>query len=202
MDMPSFAIGHRHHPERFDAVAFPRAALVAWLLVALIAGGCASGGAGGSSAPAGSKTFVSERYAFTIVLPPGASARGSTADWDANCLCGLANPAWDVAKVDGRTFAIGSKEVDATMGLAQWQAMMVELAPASCTDSNPPADATLDGEEARTWTASCYDGNAIKLAVLHGGRGYMVLFDSPTSAAWDDSWRAFDTLIGSFRFDS
>ncbi|HEX7172330.1 MAG TPA: hypothetical protein VF365_06975 [Candidatus Limnocylindria bacterium] len=200
--MPSFAIGCGHRPERIDAVAAPRATLVAYLLVALVAGGCVSAGTGGSSAPAGSHTFVSERYAFTIQVPPGASPRGSTVDWDATCLCGLANPAWDAAKVDGRTFAIGAVEVDATMDLAQWQAMMVELAPAICTDSAPAAEATLDGEEALTWTASCSDGNAIKLAVLHGGRGYMVLFDSPTSEDWDDRWRAFDTLIGSFRFES
>lgn len=88
------------------------------------------------------------------------------------------------------------------MALAHWQAMMVELAPAICTDSKPPAEATLDGEEALTWTATCSDGDAIKLAVLHGGRGYMVLFDSPTSENWDDRWRAFDALIGSFRFES
>lgn len=200
--MPSFAIGRRHRPERNDAVASPRAALVVCLLVALVAGACASGGSGGSSASAGSQTFVSDRYDFTVVLPRGASTRGSTVDWDASCLCGLANPAWDVATVDGRTLAIGAAEVDATMALAQWQAMMVELAPAICTDSDPPAEATLDGEKALTWTASCFDGNAIKLAVLHGGRSYMVLFDSPTSEEWDDRWRAFDTLIGLFRFGS
>lgn len=172
------------------------------MLLTLVAVGCASAGTAGSSAPGESQTFVSERYAFSIQLPPGASARGSSVDWDASCLCGLANPAWDVVKVDGRTFAIGAVEVDATMDLARWQAMMVELAPSICTDSDPPAEATLDGEQALTWTASCPDGNAIKLGVLHGGRGYMVLFDSPTSEDWDDRWRAFDTLIRSFRFAS
>jgi hypothetical protein len=123
--------------------------------------------------------------------------------WWLGCelLCGLANPAWDVASVDGRTFAIGAAEVDATIDLARWQAMMVDLAPAICTDSDPPTGAALGGVEALTWTASCSDGNAIKLALLHAGRGYMVLFDSPTSAEWDDNWRAFETLIDSFRFE-
>ena len=78
---------------------------------------------------------------------------------------------------------------------------MFKLAPAPCTDSDPPTETTLGGENALTWTATCSDGNAIKLAVLHGRRGYMMLFDSPTDADWEDNWRAFNTLIGSFRFE-
>jgi hypothetical protein len=145
--------------------------------------------------------FVSERYAFSIELPPGASPRRSLTEWNASCLCGLGNPAWDVASVAGRTFAIGAAEVDKTMDLARWQARMVELAPAICTESEPPTRAALGGAEALAWTGSCADGNAIKLALIHAGRGYMVLFDSPTTAAWDDNWRAFETLTGSFRFE-
>jgi len=103
--------------------------------------------------------------------------------------------------VDSRTFAIGAAPVGATMDLQRWQANMFKLAPAGCTDSNPPTHATLSGDNALTWTASCSDGNAIKLAVIHGGRGYMMLFDSPTGADWADNWRAFNTLVSSFRFE-
>jgi len=29
----------------------------------------------------------------------------------------------------------------------------------------------------------------------------MMLFDSPTGADWADNWRAFNTLVSSFRFE-
>jgi hypothetical protein len=193
--------------------ASSRTTAAACLIIAIVAGGCASAGSAGSSGhagssasadssgPAGSQTFVSERYGFSIELPPAASPRRSAANWDASCLCGLANPAWDVALVDGRTWAIGATPVDATIDLQRWQAKMFKLAPAPCTDSAPPTKTAIGGEDALAWTATCSDGNAIKLAVLHGGRGYMMLFDSPTDADWKDNWEAFNTLTGSFRFE-
>src|SRR5215211_2804397 len=178
-------------PGRIGVRAAPFGALIASFLVALVAGGCASPRTGGSSAPSspelsaptagssasagassaspGPETFVSGRYGYSIELPTGASPRPAIVDWDAGCLCGLANPAWDVASVDGRTFAIGAAKVDGTMDLARWQAKMRQLAPAICTDSDPPTVDALGGAKALAWTGTCADGNAIKLALLHAG---------------------------------
>ena len=180
---------------------FPRLNIAALLCLALLAAGCASAVPGPSSTKPQAETFVSDRYGFSITLPTGSSTRHATVDWDASCLCGLDDPTWDQASVDGRTLVVGATGVDAAMDLARWRARIVELAPAVCHDSEAATEVTIGGEDALEWTASCSDGfNVIKLAALHGGRGYVVLFASPSSDGLADNQTAFDSLMSSFEY--
>jgi hypothetical protein len=180
---------------------FPRLTIAASLCVALVAAGCASAVPSQSSAEPQAERFVSDRYGFSITLPTGSPTRHATVDWDASCLCGLDDPAWDHAEVDGREFVVGATAVDSAMDLARWRARIVELAPAVCHDSEAATEVTIGGEDALEWTASCSDGfNVIKLATLHGGRGYVVLFASPSNDGLADNQAAFDSLMSSFEY--
>lgn len=176
-------------------------AIAASLCAALVATGCGSGDSGPPSTKPRTEAFVSDRYDFSVALPAGSIRQDATVDWDASCLCGLDDPAWAAASVDGRTLAVVAKAVDSDTDLAGWRARIVELAPSVCHDSKAATEATLGGADALAWTASCSDGyNVIKLVALHHGRGYVVLFASPTSESVADNQKAFDSLISSFEF--
>jgi hypothetical protein len=154
-----------------------------------------------SSTKPQAETFVSDRFGFSITLPTGSTTRHATADWDASCLCSLEDPTWDWASVDGRTLVVSATAVDPTMDLARWRARMVELAPGVCDESPAATRVTIGGEDALEWTASCSDGfKVIKLAALHGGRGYVVLLASPTSDGLAANQAAFDSLMSSFEY--
>jgi hypothetical protein len=177
---------------------FPRFTIAASLCLALVAAGCASAAPSSTKPPAA--TFVSDRYGFSITLPTGSLTGHATKNWDASCLCGLGDPTWDSASVDGRTLVVAATAVDSAMDLARWRARLVELAPAVCLDSQAATKVTIGGEDALEWTASCSDGyNVIKLAALHGGRGYVVLFAS-SSDGLADNQTAFDSLMSSFEY--
>jgi hypothetical protein len=195
---------------------FPCLIIAASLCVALVAAGCASAVPGPSStkaqaetsavpAPSSTKpqaeTFVSDRYGFSITLPPGSVAGHATKDWDASCLCGLNDPTWDWVSVGERTLDVEATAVESSMDLARWRARMVKLAPDVCQDSEAARRVTIGGGDALEWTASCSDGyQVINLAALHGGRGYVVLFASPSSDGLADNQTAFDSLMRSFEY--
>jgi hypothetical protein len=180
---------------------FSRLATAATLCVALVAAGCTSAVPGPSSTKAQAETFVSDRYGFSITLPAGSTTRHATVGWDASCLCGLDDPTWDWALVDGRTLLVAATSVDSAMNLARWRARMVELAPDVCQESEAATGVTIGGERALEWTASCSDGyDVIKLAALHGGRGYVVLLATLSSDGRVDNQTAFDSLMNSFAF--
>jgi hypothetical protein len=182
-------------------IGFPRLTITASLCVALVVAGCASAVPGSSSTKPQAETFVSGRYGFSITLPTGSLTRDATADWDGSCLCGLDDPAWDHISIDSRTLVVGATAIDSGVALARWQAYLVKLAPDVCDESETATKVTIGGEDALEWTASCSDGfNVIKLAALHGGRGYVVLFASPSKDAVADNQAAFDSLISSFEY--
>jgi hypothetical protein len=190
--------------------------IAASLCVALVAAGCASAVPAPSStkpqaetsavpAPSSTKpqaeTFVSDRYGFSVTLPTGSVAGHAKKDWDASCLCGLDDPTWDWVSVGLRTLVVGATAVESSMDLARWRARMVELAPDVCQDSEAARRVTIGGGDALEWTASCSDGyQVIKLAALHSGRGYMVLFASPGGGGLADDQTAFDSLMSSFEY--
>ena len=178
---------------------FVHVTIAASLSVALVAAGCASAVTSPSSSKTQAETFVSDRYGFSITLPAGSSTGHATMAWDATCLCGLGDPAWDHASVDDRTLVVGATAVDSGVALARWQAFIVRLAPAVCQESEAATTVTIGGENALEWTASCADGfNVIKLAALHGGLGYVVLFASPSKDGLVANQTAFDSLMSSF----
>jgi len=144
---------------------------------------------------------VSDRYGFSITLPTGSPTRHATLGWDASCLCGLYDPTWDWALVDGRTLVVSATPVASAMNLARWRAKIVELAPDVCHASEAATNVTISGADALEWTASCSDGyNVIKVAALRGGRGYVVLLASPSTDVLADNQAAFDSLMSSFKY--
>ena len=144
---------------------------------------------------------MSDRYGFSITPPIGSATRHATVDWDASCLCGLCDPTWDSASVDGRTLLVAATRVDSAMNLGLWRLKMVALAPDVCHESEAATAVTIGGEHALEWTASCSDGyHVIKLAALHSGRGYVVLFASPIADNLAANRTAFDSLMSSFEY--
>jgi hypothetical protein len=195
---------------------FSRLTIAASLCVALVAVGCVPAVPGASStktqaatsvpSPSSTKpqaeTFVSDRYGFSITLPTGSVTRHATVGWDASCLCGLGDPTWDSAVIVGnRTLVVAATAVDSAMDLPRWRARIVALAPDICHESEAATSVTIGGEAALEWTASCSDGyNVIKLAALHRGRGYVVLFASLTGEPLADNQTAFDSIMSSFEY--
>ena len=180
---------------------FPRLTIAASLCVALVAAGCASAAPSPSSPKPQAERFASNRYGFSITLPADAATRHASTNWDASGLSGLEDPTWDWALVDSRALVFAATTVNSAMDLAQWRARMVELAPDVCQESEAASKVTIGGEDALEWTASCSDGyEVIKLAALHGGRGYVVLLASPSSDALADNQTAFDSLMSSFEY--
>jgi hypothetical protein len=180
---------------------FPRLTIAASLCVALVTVGCAAAVPSPSSTKPQAETFMSDRYGFSITLPTGSLTVDATADWDGTCLCGLDDPAWDHVSVDGRTLVVGATAIDSAVSLARWRAWIVKLAPDACDDSEAATQVTIGREDALEWTTSCSDGYiGIKLAALHGGRGYVVQFASPSSDGLTDNQTAFDSLMSSFEY--
>jgi hypothetical protein len=78
---------------------------------------------------------------------------------------------------------------------------MVRAAPSVCTQSPSAARTTLGGEPALTWKQSCTDGfDVIKLAALHGARGYIVFIASKSANTNAADQRIFESIRRSFRF--
>jgi hypothetical protein len=153
------------------------------------------------SAPA--QKFVSERYGFRITLTADWSEADALVDWNGTELQGLASPAWArfTDPAAGLTLVAAAARAAKGTQLAEWQAAMVRAAPAVCSDSSSVEKTTLGGEPALAWTATCSDGDANKLAALHGKRGYMILLGSLTvNDDAEDRRRIFESIRRSFRF--
>ena len=147
--------------------------------------------------------FVSDRYGFRITLPAGWTATDAVVDWTGAQLEGLASPGWArfTDPVTNRTLIVAAARVAQGTKLGAWQAAMVRAAPAACSDSSSAQESTLGGEPALAWTADCSDGDAEKLAAVHGGLGYMMLFSSVTASDdAEDRRRVFESIRPSFRF--
>jgi hypothetical protein len=146
------------------------------------------------------KEFGSDRYGFRITLIGDWSGVDAQLDWDGKNLQGLHSPAFASFgnPATGRTLVVGAARAEG-MDLAEWRAAMVRAAPPVCSEAPSVETTTLGGEPALTWLATCSDGDALKLAAVHEGRGYIVFMDSPTAKDADDR-RIFDSIRNSFSF--
>ena len=78
---------------------------------------------------------------------------------------------------------------------------MVRATPSNCRVSSSVEQTTLGGEPALAWTTKCGDGYDVnKLATLHGKRGFMMLFASPTAKRKAEDRLIFESIRRSFRF--
>jgi hypothetical protein len=147
--------------------------------------------------------FVSKRYDFRVTLTKDWSETDAAVVWDGKMLQGADSPAFAnfTDPATGRDLVVGAAAVAKGTRLAQWRAAMVRAAPPVCSDSSSAGTTSLAGGPALTWTSTCSDGyDVIKLAALHGDRGYMVFL--PSTAANDDAVdrSMFESIRRSFRF--
>jgi len=78
---------------------------------------------------------------------------------------------------------------------------MVRGTPSGCPVSSSVEQTTVGGEPALAWTTKCSDGYYVnKLATLHGKRGFMMLFASPTAKPKAEDRLIFESIRRSFRF--
>jgi len=77
---------------------------------------------------------------------------------------------------------------------------MGRAAPPGISESRSAKQTTLGGEPALAWTATGDGYHINKLATLHGKRGYMLLFASPTAKDRAENRRVFESMRRSFRF--
>jgi hypothetical protein len=156
-----------------------------------------------SATAAPERTFRSERYGFRVTLPEDWSEADAVADWDGKTLPGLASPIFArfADPANSRALVAAAAPVPEGMELAEWRAAMVRATPAVCPDPSPMEETTLGGEPALAWTHTCTDGyDVIKLAALHGRRGYIIFLASPTVNDDADDRHFFESIRSSFRF--
>jgi hypothetical protein len=172
--------------------------VLALLAVATVA---AAGGCGSSAGP-DVQEFVSERYGFRVTLTDEWSAADAVVDWDGTKLEGLSSPAFAKFRdpATGRTLVAAAARVPKRMELAGWRAAMVRAAPAICSESPSVEETTLGEEPALAWKATCPDGDAIKIAALHGMRGYIAFLDVHLRKVGTEDRRIFESIRRSFRF--
>lgn len=147
--------------------------------------------------------FTSQKYGFRVTLTKDSSEDDAVVAWNGRKLQGLDSAAFanftDLAT--DRTLAVAAAPVAPGMGLAEWRAAMVRAAPPFCSESSSVEQTTLGGEPALAWTAKCGDGYDVnKLATLHGKRGFMMLFASPTAKHKAKDRLTFESIRRSFRF--
>ena len=159
---------------------------------------------GPTAAQPTSRAFSSSRYGFDVALPSSWQTRPASAAWTSGELGESYPEDWDYFSdtTQGRTLAVAAMDVPQDTTLAAWQARMRAGAPAVVTDSDSSSETTIDGQRALKWTAvAASEGvNVIKLAALHGTRGYMLLLVSPKSTGLDADEAVFDAIMDTFRF--
>ena len=149
------------------------------------------------------RIFRSQPYAFRVTLTRRWSETDASMPWTGDKLEGLDSPAFAnfMDPATDRNLAVAAARVGRATRVSQWRATMVRAAPDGCSESRSAVKTTLGGERALTWTATCVDGYDVhKLAVLHGGRGYMLLLASRTANDDAVDGRIFDAMRRSFRF--
>jgi predicted small lipoprotein YifL len=147
--------------------------------------------------------FTSQKYGFRVALAEGSSEDDATVAWNGRKLQGLDSAAFAnfTDPATNRTLSVAAAPVAPAMVLAKWRAAMVRAAPAFCSQSSSAEQTTLGGEPALAWTAKCDDGYYVyKLATLHGKRGFMMFFASPTTKHRAEDRLTFDSIRRSFRF--
>jgi hypothetical protein len=165
--------------------------------------GTASQQAAASAAPS-SNGFTSQLYGYQLVVPPGWQGRPAESRWTSGVLGGRCPSDWDCfsGDPDGATLAAAATTVPADLTLSQWWVRIRMSTPETCTDSGPTTDTMLGGGPAQAWTSTCQSEglDVIKVVALHGARGYIVLFASPTTTGLETDHATLNSILGTFRF--
>jgi hypothetical protein len=155
-----------------------------------------------TTAPAGTHEFVSKRYHFALTLPKDWSGVDAQQSWDGQALQGTDSPVFAdfTDRASHRAFTIGAAPAAKGAQLAAWRTAIVRGTNPACTDPRSAKTTTLGGEPSLTWTATCPGVNPVKFAVVHGGRGYIALFEADGRSMKAADLRVFDSIRQSFRF--
>ena len=148
--------------------------------------------------------FTSKQYSFRVTLTKDWSENDAVVAWNGKKLQGLDSAAFaNFNDPADRTLAAAAARVARGTALAKWKAAMVRAAPAGCSNSSSVEQTTLGGEPALAWTSTCSDGAYVhKLATVHGGRGYVILFASAHLHDDPRTRHIFESIRRSFRFTS
>jgi hypothetical protein len=151
-----------------------------------------------------SSAFESTLYRYELVLPSGWLAHPAESTWTSGVLEGRCPSDWDCFSDNrnGVTLAAAAEAVPAGLSVDRWRSRIQFSTPEVCSDSGPRTNTTLDSEPAQAWTSTCSseDLDVIKVVAIHGGRGYIILFASPTSIGLEADQATFDSIIAKFRF--
>jgi hypothetical protein len=149
-------------------------------------------------------TFASARYGYSLVLPPEWQTQPAVLPWLSGALEGRCPADWDcLSDISGEpTLAVAAASVAADMTLERWRLQMQSGVPSGCVDAKQSTATTLGGEPAQSWTTTCESEelHATKVAALHAGRGYMVLFASPISVGLETDRASLSSILTTFGF--
>ena len=164
----------------------------------------APSGQASPSASAGSSSFASRLYGYSLVVPPGWITHSAVSQWLSGTLEDRCPTDWDcfVPSSGDPTLAVAAESVRADVTLGQWGSPTHFAPPGGCVDSAQTTATTLGGAPAKTWTTTCeFEGlHATKVAALHAGRGYFVLFASPISVGLETDRATLQSILSTFQF--
>jgi hypothetical protein len=71
-----------------------------------------------------------------------------------------------------------------------------------CSDTGTTSPTTLGGDPAESWAVACPSEGlkTIKTVAIHGRKGYVLIFASPSEDSLDADSSAFAALLETFRF--
>lgn len=151
-----------------------------------------------------SGAFASTLYGYNLAVPSGWLSHPADSTWTSGVLEGRCPSDWDCFSddPDDVTLAVAALTLPADLTLNQWRMRIRVSTPAVCSDSGTRTDTTLDSEPAQTWVSTCASENldVIKIVAIHGGRGYIILFASPTSIGLEADHATFDSIVATFRY--
>jgi hypothetical protein len=156
--------------------------------------------------PAGAYKFISEQYHFQVTVPKGWTGLDSESAWDGTDRPPPESPEYasatqyfDAAQsMEVRAFAFGSMPLAKGTTLAAWRAALVR--DTECPDARSAKKTTLGGEPALVWTAKCPDLSPVRLAVIHGTRGYYGIIVPAGARINTADKRLYDPILQSFHF--
>jgi hypothetical protein len=137
-------------------------------------------------------------------VPPEWLTQPANSPWLSGTLEGRCPSDWDcfVGSSGDPTLAVAAASVRADMTLGQWGSPTHFRPAGGCIDSAQTTATTLGGAPAQTWTTTCEgEGvHATKVAALHAGRGYFVLFVSPISIGLETDRATLSSILSTFQF--
>jgi hypothetical protein len=121
------------------------------------------------------KVFTSTRYGYSLVLPKTWSMQQTRGKWSVGAQPLQGGPGVDAfwTQTSNKVLVGAARPVAAGTTFDAWAEQVASLTPEACATSSP-LPSNLGGEPAERWEIRCSDNaHVIKVAALHGGRGYL-----------------------------